>query len=216
MLSISKLKEAGIARDIRKKINECIDAITALRIADGPGYRVKRTARGTVLGIDRDTDVETVAGGDVQRFKITSIASTWLVCRKVDSAGAETSSTDYKVMRPEFLRTNKGMLSGNTSTPSLTSAQSRTYDITRNNPTGVGTTNYTITEILWPNYTAGNFIFGINPIIGGTVDDGAGGQVDWIDLNIDARRWQLELQPTEVCVSGATRKSVIARSDAEV
>lgn len=215
MLSISKLKEAGIARDIRKKINECIDAIAALRIADGPGYRVKRTARGTVLGIDRKTDTESILGTTVQRFKITEIEENYLLCRKVNTAGDETSSSDVRVLRPNYLTSGEGLLSGAIQPVSLVGTQQRTYTLRRTNPTPPpATLDYSVTEVLWPPYLADDIIFGISPVIGGTLIQPEGEEINWLDLNVDGRHWQLELIQVGVCINTVERKALGALSQA--
>jgi len=148
-------------------------------------------------------------GGNVQRFKVASIADNWIVCRKVDSTGTESSTTDYKVMRPIMLRSDKALPTGaNVGSLANTTNQDRTFTITT---TGTPIKTVTVAQSVSPKYVAGDFIYGANEIEGGTVDDGSGSQVEWIDLNIDARRWEMDLKLVAVCISGSTTQYALAK-----
>lgn len=184
------------------------DHIKGMSIGDSQDIKWHRSPSG-ITGT-----VRVLGGGGgrtIQRFKVMTIEASWIVCRKVDEDGVETGTDEFKVLRPKMLRTDHALLVGFTSTPALTSAQSRSYDITR----GTTPPNFTITEIIHPPYTAGDFIYGANDIRGGTIDDGTGEQVKWIDLNIDARRWQLELQRVGTCVNDVAKLALAQISESE-
>lgn len=203
---INKLDENRTARTIRKTVNRIIDELNAVTVRAGLGYKVKRTALGTVLEIARGAASE---AGNIQRFKIMSIADNWLVCRKVDEDDAETSSTDYKVMRPIMLRKDKALPSG-ASAGSLAypADQERTFTITT---TVAPIRTVTVKQVMTPKYVANDFIYGADGILGGTVDDGTGEHVEWIDLNIDARKWDMALKLVAVCVTGNVTQYALAQ-----
>ena len=183
------------------------DAIEASQVCDSPDIRWHRSPRGSTAQIIK---LPSAAGGsEVQRFKIKSISDNWLVCRKVDEDDVETSSTDFKVMRPIMLRKDKALPSG-ASAGSLAypADQERTFTITT---TVAPIKTVTVRQVMTPKYVANEFIYGADGILGGTVDDGAGAQVEWIDLNIDARKWDMALKLVAVCVTGNVTQYALAQ-----
>lgn len=204
---IQKLDENRVARDIRRKINQIIDELAALRIANAPGLKVKRTSAGTILQVAPPQPVSGGTGPEVQRFKVMDFALNWLLCRKVDSTGAETTG-DIKVMTPIQLRRDSNLLDGGVPGSLVFSGfQQRTYNVRIESPTVV---NFSVTERIRAPYLIGDFIYAINNISGGTVDDGSGAQVEWLDLNVDGRHWEMDLRQIDVCVSGNTTRQAMA------
>ena len=51
MIKFDNLAERGPVRNVRKALNDLREDVRALRIANGKGYTVKRTAIGTILEI---------------------------------------------------------------------------------------------------------------------------------------------------------------------
>lgn len=206
----SKINEHGAASVIRKKINEIIDHLKSLRIAESPSILARRTNLGTVLEVKTSSITATPDNVIVQRFKIKGIATSWIVCNKAKVDGTAESSTEYKVLRPYKLKNDAALPSDyKTGTLANPSAQARIFDRT------VNTRDYTVSQEIYPLYEVNDFIFGINNITGGTVDDGTGSQVGWIDLNVDARHWSYTMREIEVCQSNVTRHSLAVISSAE-
>lgn len=205
-----RLNEVGPARKLRAEINRLWEETKALRISSGVGYNVKRTRLGTVLDIESAAVSTSVY---VQRFKVTAIEEKYLTCRKVDKDDAETSTTDYKVMRPycTWHDNEDSMITGadTGSLEDMTDSQSRTYDADVD-VSGTAKT-FSVTQDIFPKYEAGSFIYGTNNVKGGTeeIDDL---ELKWIDLNVDARHWRLTEQATEVCVDNVVKYALFQRS----
>jgi hypothetical protein len=210
MITPSKLNERGPARSIRKKINELIDFAKSLRVADSPTVKSKWLATGQVLSALRGASAIEDAGAKIQRFKVQSVEDEWLICRKVALPGVELSTTDYKVMKPIATWGVGGLPSGfNPGSVGLETPQVRSYTVT----TGSPSKTFTINEQIFPPYDTGTIVFAIKPIIGGTLIDAEGTDIEWLDLNVDARKWEMVLQQVEVCVNGVTHYALAKVSE---
>jgi len=208
---MTMLKESGPAKQIRKRINELEEKLRSLEIKNGFGYTAKRLATGTTLQIKIPRS-EPGVPNDVQRFKITAIAETYLTCRKVDATGAETDGIDHNVMRPYETKTTEALPTEYVSgTVTTTDTQNRTFVISIT--AGGSTKTLSVSQRIFPPYTAGDFIFGIKPVTGGTVEVN-GEQLDWLDLNIDARHWDWKEVTVEVCVNNTIKYMVVKGSSA--
>lgn len=182
--------------------------VDSIKSVDSADIVPSRSSRGTTHQFKRSPGGGD--GGNIQRFKITSVSDDWVVCRKVDKDEAEVSTTDYKVMRPIKLRGDQALPSSyKEGTLAQSGSQNRTFD------QSISGTDYTVTQEIYPPYAADDLIYGANKIIGGTEDDGAGIEMEWIDLNVDGRHWQYSMREIEVCVNNAIKKAIAQISEGE-
>ena len=121
----------------------------------------------------------------VRQFKIASIDNDHLLCNTWN--GTTQGDEDYAVAKPYLLR--KTPFDGETRsgiTYAYSAAQTRTADNGSNADT----------ETVQPSYVAGDILYAIPFVLGGTdteYDDGQFGTVavSWLDLNTDGRQWVL-------------------------
>lgn len=115
----------------------------------------------------------------VRQFKLVSVQTDYLVCNEWD--GTTQGDGEYKIALPWMLRqTPFDGQTRNGITYTYASASERTADDGSN----------TETQVIVPSYVAGDVIYGMKEIRGGTdTEDEAGDTVGWLDLNIDARAW---------------------------
>jgi hypothetical protein len=123
-----------------------------------------------------------------QRFKIDAIKGDYLVCLPWDGTTSTTTINGvviqerFLVARPHLLQTK--LLSHNGITFVYTADQTRTAS------DGV---NPDETQVIVPAYAEEDEIVAMRNLTGGTGVVSAGGQeVEWFDLNTDARAWAKE------------------------
>jgi hypothetical protein len=145
---------------------------------------ITTTHRGSGTGITRldinDAGRQFLAdsGSNAKQFQIESVAGRYLECRAYDAVSDTISGERVIVARPPTLRMAEG---GNT--------QTRTTDA--------------ITERINPLYLAGQTIYAA--YVAERVSVGGGLTCNWIDINADARRWELIMTNIPVCQNGVTR-----------
>ena len=105
----------------------------------------------------------------VLALRIVSVSGDYLVCERDDSPGATVN-----VAKPYLMRTSIASRDGKTYT--YASSQQREAD------DGVDTETHYITE----SYVAGDYVFALGPITGGT---GVADAPRWLDMNTDGRAW---------------------------
>lgn len=223
MIPYDKHREAGFLKSLRQSINQLKAGQRSLRIANGANYHVKRTAIGTVLDIKRGQKGEPAPSKiEIQRFKIENIESRYLDCYKVDEDGDQIEVDTVQVLRPRAMWAidTDSMVTGYVAgTVTAGDVQSRNYDVTLNVMIGGNQVSKTfkVHEELRPRYTVGNYLLGVKGYFGGyqkpDPQGPASDSIKWIDLNVDARRWQPNLWAVEVCVNNATQYMLVMASD---
>ena len=223
MIKFDNFAERGPVRNVRKALNDLREDVRALRIANGKGYTVKRTAIGTVLNITATGEAAPPNDLQIRRFQVVNVKPTYLECWETTADGLGFSSTaSYtKVLRPYATLLNDTSAGWDQWTVSTTdTTMNVTRTLTRVDA-GRGLT-FTWDQRIYPEYkysTAigdGDWIFAAKPIKGFSANDGqpTPQQIDWIDLNVDARSWQFsELQQVAVCVDGVTKYMFFMASD---
>lgn len=203
-----RLNERGPARKLRNEINKLWDAIDSQRIASTPSVRAKRTRNGVALEVVART--KAMSGlHDIQVVKIDSVQDDTLTCYGL-YPDYTPNTKQYKVAKPANLRYpdayGDGVVSGLTWADDPEGNQKVTYTFN---------TNYSITERIKPYYESGNVLY-IIKLMGESVQDETGTDVDWLDLNVDGRNWFIEPVATTICdnTSGTPieRTSYLARS----
>jgi hypothetical protein len=160
-------------------LNRFRAAATANRLLSGPGYKVRETAQGTTL------DIEKGAGGSkIQTFKYKSMQGDYLVCRSWD--GTTEGASDVYVGKATKLRHSitSETIDG---TAYAYSAYSLTAQTRVSTPAGGAAEN----QIVVPRYLANDIIYAM---AGRTFLAAVGTppnttQITLMDLNIDGRAW---------------------------
>ena len=135
-----------------------------------------------LFGIKPPEQALAIEGMDVirhQQFAVVKVATDYVVCNRSSSISSEGG--EVKVALPYLLRrTPFDGLSRNSISYTYASAIQRTAGGSE-------------TQLITPGYVAGDIIYGISGVSGGTgVSDEGELPVDWLDLNLDGRAWAKE------------------------
>jgi hypothetical protein len=179
-------------------------------------YLVKNgtTAVGLAHGRISDGSVKLIhvrigagAGGsvDVQRFKLVSVSGDYLSCQKVSELGIVTDATTVLIAKPFHLRRS-------------------TYQSTTVNGFGItvsadGSTrtwvqgNATIVDRVEPAYDVNQPIYGTQPT-GRSEVEVNGNRLVWLDINVDARIYQMAQVQVAVCINNDNNWRMFVRGSA--
>lgn len=234
MRTFRRLDIKGPAREIRKAINSLADMLQAQRIRQGRGYKIKETSTGIILNIDGGDPVESGSDVEIKRFQITGfppnpsatlseITSHYLICKEVDVTGSGfVSEKEYNVLIPYSLQTksDEQAISGTTEESLEASVLINSRELVSQRDVSGTTKNFTYSQDLVPNYVQGTgfgienatwlYALNIGQVLGQTY---GGSDIEWIDLNVDARRWRMADRIVEVCVNNETKNIIIMASE---
>jgi hypothetical protein len=158
-------------------LNRLLRLATENVILPGRGYKIARTTAGTVLEIERGGGGSST-GSAVSMFKIKSLEADYLVCRTWD--GTDEGDEDVNVARPIKLRNPASeVIDGSTINYVYVSTVDRRAEID-----GQTDNSFEAQKII-PRYEIDSVIFAI------TADTGDE-DVEYLDLNTDARAWASE------------------------
>lgn len=207
---MTKLKETGPAKELRKRINWLEDQLHSLKIMNGVGYTARRLATGTTLQI-KIPKVEGVPSDlKIQKFKITAIGQVTLTCRKLLDDDTEASEIDHTVFRPIKTRPDEAFPESYIAASEFDiEEQSRTFSITLTS--GAITKNLFVTQEIYPLYKVNDIIFAASSIDGNVYDEESY-ESDWIDLNVDARHWKYTEKLIEGCVNNQIQYMMVLGS----
>lgn len=155
------------------KTNKMIDAFNRTFAGVGLPRQVKRASEGSAAA----------AGISVQQFIITATAANYVIGATWN--GVEQGDESIPIAKPWELRPD--VFDGGTRDDI---AYTFSGDETREADNLVDTE----TQVVVPSYLAGDVIFAMRNIDGGTgvsitFDDGTSLDVDWLDMNLGARAW---------------------------
>ena len=144
-------------------VNEIIGAVRRVQGGVKPPQQVKPTAS---------------PQSNVRQFEVVGVRTDYLICNAFDgtNAGAEFAvAMPYLLRRTPFDGSSRNGISYDyTSATARTATQDTTTE----------------TQVIVPSYVAGDIIYGVKGVIGGTdtydADDAA---VEWLDMNVDGRAW---------------------------
>lgn len=208
-----KLEEKGPLRRYAKAVNSLIDFAQSLKIQRGLGYSVRHSSHGQLLHINQQ-DVPAPAPsepGVIKRFVVKQIRATYLVCNEVAEWGEELTQTQYKIAKPESLRFYEASVVYNELADGVTSFFTQKHVIQ-----GATDFNYRRLSLTNPLQTGQAwFLQKINPIyetngqrgivniyaasIPNIIQDENLAAINWIDLNVDARKWTVPLRYSSAC-----------------
>lgn len=200
-------------------LNQLRDLVAANTLQPGLNYKLTRTAQGTTLQI-----APSAAGGaSVRRFLIQQVLTDSLRCHELN--GATPVPVDVYVAKPwQFMdqayttpfpalpgpEGPNGWTVGALADVTSGDGERQSRPIFHAPPSGtIGT--HTTVQFISPRYhssgnTLGSIIVAASCRTGLTQLIGAGPvlqPLDWIDLNVDGRRWEAPLNLFEACVSGS-------------
>lgn len=107
----------------------------------------------------------------IQRFVVSSVAGDYVVCTRDDASGT------VNVAKPYQLRN------------SITSRNGVTYTYTTTQERDGTDGSNDETQVVTPSYVAGDVIFAVGPVVGGTSVTDA---LKWVDMNVDGRAWAVK------------------------
>lgn len=191
-----------MTRDIPKKPTRTGDefeyhrgiraAVIRRRFGSNNVDRYTQTNAGVLVVPPRRRSYGGGGAGESRRFKITGVsnlASNYLVCKEWDGS---TEGDTVNVALPAELR--NGTVSGT--------------NLTRS----VSLSGVSGTEILTPAYELGDEIWAIKPV-GKTGVTVSNSELEWIDANVDARRFRFPLRTVEICVAGVAKRMLVYGGD---
>lgn len=184
-----KMRETGVFREVWQKINELIDHSREISITSGRGIRVARTANGTQLTVEEKAVDEAV--GVVERATVQEVHGDYLVCLTT-----EDGETLNVAKPPQLRRTTFHGLS----------VDGFTWDLSLDGltRTGVASATARTQEAVDPTYTPGVTQIWIARFESSATVIGDFGEdltVEHIDLNVDARRFEMARKQVAVCIS---------------
>jgi hypothetical protein len=137
----------------------------------------------------------------VERFVIISVQGDYLTCKKAAADGTAGTGADVMVAKPKPLRSSTfatGAAIGGVTFPASTAHVSTRTSMPLASAGGGMSTGATYSEILTPDYVAGdNDIYASKATTGVSVD---GVAVDWGDENWSARKYLPIKTEVKVCV----------------
>jgi hypothetical protein len=211
MTKFDHFAERGLLKKYAAAINDLREDIKSHRIASGLGYKVKRTASGTILQIQPGSKTTTTTN-NIRRFQIIDVKPTYLECYPTNDDNTDFESTTIvKVLRPTctaWNNTSTGMFSGwNYYDNDTERGLMRVLKKTDRDINLIFRFNQTIFPIYTgsPAFGQGDWIFAVEDPKGFYAADGTE-EIHWVDLNVDARHWACtEPQRIAVCVDGVTQ-----------
>lgn len=220
MISGQKLAVRGMGRDLRKAINQLQEQVKSMRIASGRGYMVGHTALGQKLTLKNYSDLREINDLQIVRCQVLEVYGFWIRCRRLNSDLSDFTGGYIFAQRPETLAPNDTssvpwMIEDSTlhGRPSYESySGERTARVLTFQHSGE---TFRVYQWITPEYVVsdtpglGSIIYcakGVRGLLQLTTNyDGQEYNVDWLDLNVDGRRWTTGMQYVEVCVSGVTK-----------
>lgn len=220
MTKFDHFAERGPLKNLRKAYNDLREEVKAQRIANGVGYKVKRTSLGTILQVEPGK-AGTVEPSDleIKRFQVIDVRATYLECyeTKTDGSGFISETTRTQVLRPYATRITDGAAAVAGWSAGALSTDTNPIRHLQRNLTRTDTTlglSFTMTQKIYPAYLysetigEGSWIFAAKNIKGYSANDGASppNSIIWVDINVDGRAWTFtETQQVAVCVNGVTK-----------
>lgn len=222
MRTWQRLDERGPARDVRRAINRLADIVMRQRVSQGVGYATKETSTGTILRLSGG-DGGGASDCEVRRLFVNGVRDTYLECLAISSDSQGTSGSIIPVLRPLALwPTNGDTAPAGTTQESLDAATGQSRTLTVEKDINSATKSFSITQNIVPAYSSGIPVANSKTIYAARcrglatgVDDVNGDPIQWIDLNIDARHWELDLVETLTCVNDELKYILVPRSGVE-
>lgn len=177
-----KVTKAGRQHDYERSIRQ---SLIRSRIGSSQNARIYQTQQATFVN---PVDTSSPGGGEstivAQWFRVKTISFSFLTCRTWE--GTTDGDTDIMVAKPQELRGNA------------------TRTVTVGSASGI--------ESIFPPYLVNSLIYGLKPEGKTDVSGGGVGFIEWIDANVDARRWDFPQRILSICVNGEPLRMIIRGS----
>lgn len=210
MVKPAILPESGPFKKYAVAINRLNDAMDALRIQPGLGYSVRRSAHGQVLNIaTQKMEAQEVGGLQIKRFRVTEVRARYLICEDDETtAPGDPNNPKVNVAKPWYLRMYPGFPVREY--PELGELTASTY-LFQGVPDynyrklyigAISSNNKRFIQRVFPVYET-NVLNGNTKIL--AIESYAAEQteslldVNWMDLNVDARRWEVPMKMSSAC-----------------
>lgn len=193
-----------------------VDArLKALQITDSPGVKIEHSSQGVTLHFRDRRGGGSSGGTSIAKFRIEVLHDSALKCRKYDGSGNLEVAYTW-VAKPYALQAvGAGFGESGWEFESIAeNNQQRRIRYTGSSP------SIEAIETVTPPYRVGDHIYAGEVATGyniSVVDNGETQTVTpgWIDMNVDARRWELDRKIALVCSAGANRRVIVRAGQPE-
>lgn len=159
-----------------RRLNETVDTVNRIL----PGVRPPRQTFSTPLLSPSGT----ASGGViVQQMKIVAVGNNFLECNPYDGLSVDTE-TSILVAKPYLLRRAPFEDNGR---------DDLTFTYTDGSTRTASNGSDTEDQVITPSYVAGDVIYAVRGVVGGTDVENTSATddppVEWLDMNVDGRSW---------------------------